>query len=82
MNRERETELIEDLAAMAANRDSTVHERNKFLRQRNDLRAALEDVTAELSQLHSHYHPACEGGCPTVEYIMNARKAIFKANGG
>lgn len=47
-----------------------------------DLLAALEDVTAELSQLHSHYHPACEGGCPTVEYIMNARKAILKSNGG
>lgn len=45
------------------------------------LLSALEDVTAELSQLHSHHHPACEGGCPTVEYIMNARKVIAKAKG-
>lgn len=42
---------------------------------------SLQDVTAELSQLHSHHHPACEGGCPTVEYIMNARKVIAKAKG-
>jgi hypothetical protein len=47
-----------------------------------DLLAALENVTAELSQLHSHHHPACEGGCPTVEYIMRARQAIAQANGG
>lgn len=47
-----------------------------------DLLASLEEVTAKLSQIHNHYHPACEGGCPTVEYIMNARKAILKANGG
>ena len=47
-----------------------------------DLLASLEEVTAELSQMHTHYHPACEGGCPTVEYIMRARKAMLKANGG
>lgn len=56
--------------------------KNHLLGASPDLLASLEEVTAELSQMHSHYHPACEGGCPTVEYIMNARKAILKANGG
>lgn len=57
-------------------------QRDALIASAPELLAALEEVTAELSQLHSHYHPACEGGCPTVEYIMNARKAILKANGG
>ena len=46
-----------------------------------DLIARLEEVTAELSQMHNYYYPACEGGCPTAEYIIKARAAIAKATG-
>ena len=59
-----------------------VHPDMRLMASAPDLLASLEEVTAELSQMHTHYHPACEGGCPTVEYIMRARKAMLKANGG
>ncbi len=47
-----------------------------------DLLEALENVTAELRQLHAHHYGKCEGGCPAETYIAQATEAIAKAKGG
>lgn len=61
------------------------HERNlvpeKIVAAAKDLLAALELVTMELKQMHAHYQPKCEGGCPSTEYIAQAEAAILKAGG-
>jgi hypothetical protein len=46
-----------------------------------DLLAALRDAKVELEQMHAHYCKGCPGGCPTLEYIENAARAIAKAEG-
>jgi hypothetical protein len=46
-----------------------------------ELLAALELVTMELQQIHSRHYSACDGGCPTDEYIKQANAAILRAKG-
>lgn len=39
-------------------------------------RAALEMAAREISQMHRHYLPNCEGGCPALKTIEDCDNAI------
>lgn len=43
-----------------------------------ELLGALKNVTMELTQLHAHHYPACDGGCPSDIYIAQANSLIAK----
>lgn len=73
---ERERELLADIAALTANRNDAIAERNKFLRDRQDLMAALELIAAGNAMAGRDFSSHAE---VIVEYQRIAMTAIAKA---
>ncbi len=45
-----------------------------------DCVVALQEVTAELQQLHAHHYQHCQGGCPAQSAIHMAQNALNDLN--